>query len=134
MDSNVFQGEWQKLRGTIRSKWGKLTDDDLEQVAGNKDKLVGLVQERYGYMWDEAQRMVDRYLDEYDQGGFGSRISNVVSKENLQQLRDAVSTDNLQKLGNEIVDCVRRYPIASLLIGVGVGYLLARRPGYYDRD
>jgi uncharacterized protein YjbJ (UPF0337 family) len=86
MDANVFQGQWQKLKGDIRSKWVKLTDDDVEQIAGNKDKLVGALQERYGYMWDEAQRTVDRYLDEYSEGGFTSRISNVISRESLQKM------------------------------------------------
>ena len=131
MDSNVFQGQWQQLKGNLRSKWGKLTDDDVEQIAGNKDKLVGALQERYGYMWDEAQRMVDRYLDEYGEGGFTSRISNVMSKENLQKLGDAVSKDNLQKMGSDLVECVRRYPVSSLLIGLGIGYLLARRSDRY---
>jgi uncharacterized protein YjbJ (UPF0337 family) len=131
MDANVFQGQWQQLKGNLRSKWGKLTDDDVEQIAGNKDKLVGALQERYGYMWDEAQRMVDRYLEEYSEGGFTSRISNVMSKENLQKLSDAVSKDNLQKMGNDLVECVRRYPVSSLLIGLGIGYLLARRSDRY---
>jgi uncharacterized protein YjbJ (UPF0337 family) len=131
MDANVFQGQWQQLKGNLRSKWGKLTDDDMEQIAGNKDKLVGALQERYGYMWDEAQRMVDRYLDEYSEAGLTSRISNVMSKENLQKLSDAVSRDNLQKMGNDLVECVRRYPVSSLLIGLGIGYLLARRSDRY---
>jgi uncharacterized protein YjbJ (UPF0337 family) len=127
MDSNVFQGQWQKLKGNLRSKWGKLTDDDVEQIGGNKDKLVGALQERYGYMWDEAHRMVDRYLDEYGESGFTSRIGNVMSRENFQKIGDAVSKDNLQKMGNDLVECVRRYPVSSLLIGLGIGYLLARR-------
>lgn len=131
MDANVFQGQWRTLKGNIRSKWGKLTDDDVEQIAGNKDKLVGALQERYGYMWDEAQRMVDRYLDESSEGGFTSRISNVMSKEKLQKIgdtvSDTVSKENLQKIGNDLVQCIRRYPVSSLLIGLGIGYLLARR-------
>lgn len=127
MDSNVFEGQWQKLKGTVRSKWGKLTDDDVEQIAGNKDKLVGALQERYGYMWDEAQRTVDRYLDEYSESGFTSRIGNVMSKENLQKIGDTVSKENLQKMGSDLVEFIRRYPVSSLLIGLGIGYLLARR-------
>ena len=66
MNSIDLESKWQKLRGEIRSQWGKLTDDDLERIAGNKDKLIGAVQERYGYVWDEARQMVDRYLDDYN--------------------------------------------------------------------
>jgi uncharacterized protein YjbJ (UPF0337 family) len=135
MDTNILQGQWQKVRGDIRSKWGKLTNDDLDQIAGNKDKLVGTLQERYGYMWDEAREMVDRYLDEYGEGGLKAKISAVMSKENFQKLGDsvseAVSKDSLQRMGNDVVDCIRRYPVASLLIGLGVGYLLARRPDWH---
>ncbi len=132
MDSNVLQGQWQKLRGDISTKWGKLTNDDLDQIAGNKDKLVGTLQERYGYMWDEAREMVDRYLDECSEGSLRAKFSSVMSKENFQKIgdtvSDAISKDSLQKVGNDLVDCIRRYPVAALLIGLGVGYLLARRP------
>jgi uncharacterized protein YjbJ (UPF0337 family) len=124
MDTNELESKWQKLKGEIRSQWGKLTDDDLERIAGNKDKLIGVLQERYGYVWDEARQMVDRYLDDYN--GLKSRavqaMKSVASKENLQRVRK-----DAQKVSNDLVDLVRRYPIPSLLIGLGIGYLLARR-------
>jgi uncharacterized protein YjbJ (UPF0337 family) len=135
MDANALQGQWQRVRGDIRSKWGKLTNDDLDQIAGSKDKLVGTLQERYGYMWDEAREMVDRYLDEYSEGGLRSKISSVMSKDNFQKIgdtvSDVVSKDSLQRMGNDVVDCIRRYPVSALLIGLGIGYLLARRPDWH---
>ncbi len=134
MDSNSLEGQWQRVRGDIRSKWGKLTNDDLDQIDGNKDKLVGALQERYGYMWDEARDMVDRYLSEYGEG-LRSKLSSVMSKENFHKLgdtvTDAVSKDSLQRIGNDLVECIRRYPVSALLIGFGVGYLLARRPEWH---
>jgi len=117
MDSNDLQGKWNKLKGEIRSQWGKLTDDDIERIAGNKDRLVGFVQERYGYVWDEARQMVDRYLDDYN--GLRSQAADV--------LRSVATKENVQKVRNDVADFVRRYPIPSVLIGLGVGYLLARR-------
>jgi uncharacterized protein YjbJ (UPF0337 family) len=121
MDSNVLESQWNRIKGEVRSKWGKLTDDDVERIAGSKDKLVGAVQERYGYVWDEAQQMVDRYLDDYD--SLKNRAIDAVSA--------VASKDNIQRLGNEVVQLVRRYPIPALLIGVSIGYLLARRPDRY---
>lgn len=121
MDSNVLESQWHRIKGEIRSKWGKLTDDDIERIAGNKDKLVGVVQERYGYVWDEAQQIVDRYLDDYD--NLKSRAIGAMST--------VASKDNLQRLGNELVEVIRRYPVPALLIGLGIGYLLARRPERY---
>lgn len=117
MQSNEMEGRWQQLKGAVRSRWGKLTDDDIERIAGNKDKLIGALQERYGYIWDEARQMVDRYLDEH--GDLKARAS--------EALKAVASKDNIQKLGNEVAEFVRRHPLPSLLIGLSIGYLLARR-------
>jgi uncharacterized protein YjbJ (UPF0337 family) len=117
MNPDVLESKWQKLKGEIRSQWGKLTDDDLERIAGNKDKLIGVVQERYGYVWDEARQMVDRYLDDY----------NGLKTQATEALRAVASRENLHKLKTDVVYFVRRYPIPSLLIGLGIGYMLARR-------
>jgi uncharacterized protein YjbJ (UPF0337 family) len=117
MNSTDLESKWQRIKGEIRSQWGKLTDDDLERIGGNKDKLIGVVQERYGYVWDEARQMVDRYLDDY----------NGVKHQAVEALRTVASKENIQKVGSDVADFVRRYPIPSLLIGLGIGYLLARR-------
>src|SRR4030095_4314071 len=55
----------QHMRGTLRSWWGKLTDDDWERIAGQKDRLIGMLQEKYGYAKDMALREVDRRFQEY---------------------------------------------------------------------
>ncbi len=57
-------GKWKQLTGDIRSKWGKLTDDDLLQVNGEREKLAGKIQERYGIAKDEANRQIDTWADE----------------------------------------------------------------------
>lgn len=62
MNWDRVEGKWKQLRGSARTKWGKLTDSDLDQVAGKKDKLVGMVQERYGIAKDEAERQTDEWL------------------------------------------------------------------------
>ena len=62
MNWDIIEGKWKQVKGEVRGKWGKLTDDDLEVIAGNKDKLVGALQERYGQSRDEAEREVDDWL------------------------------------------------------------------------
>lgn len=56
MDNNVFKGKWNQLKGEAKVQWGKLTDDDLDVIDGEKDKLVGKLQERYGHSKDAAER------------------------------------------------------------------------------
>jgi len=59
MNWDQVEGKWKQMKGEIKTRWGKLTDDDLQTIGGQKDKLVGSVQERYGIKKDEAQRQVD---------------------------------------------------------------------------
>jgi uncharacterized protein YjbJ (UPF0337 family) len=65
MNQDIFAGQWQQMRGTLKSWWGKLTDDDFERIGGQKDKLIGWIQEKYGYARDQAQQEVERRMKEY---------------------------------------------------------------------
>jgi len=49
MNTDIVKGKWAEIRGALRQKWGKLTDSDYDQIAGNQDRLIGLLQQRYGY-------------------------------------------------------------------------------------
>jgi len=62
MNWEQIRGQWTQLKGIIKSKWGKLTDDDLDVIAGEKDQLIGRIQERYGIAKEEAHRQVDQWL------------------------------------------------------------------------
>lgn len=66
MNRNILEGNWKKIRGTIREKWGELTDDELDQIAGKRDKLAGVLQERYGYTQVEAERQIDDFLESWE--------------------------------------------------------------------
>lgn len=59
MNWDRIEGNWKQFTGNARQKWGKLTDSDVEEAKGNRDILVGKVQERYGVAKDEAERQVD---------------------------------------------------------------------------
>lgn len=54
------------MRGKVREWWGKLTDDDLDKVAGKSEKLIGLLQEKYGYTRERAEQEFNRRMSEYD--------------------------------------------------------------------
>jgi uncharacterized protein YjbJ (UPF0337 family) len=65
MNENTLKGKWHQIKGEVKSRWGKLTDDDLTRAEGDAEKLVGRVQERYGYERDQAKREVDEFLRSY---------------------------------------------------------------------
>ena len=61
MNWDQIEGQWKQMKGTLRERWGKLTDDDLDVIAGNRDKFIGKVQERYGIAREEAQKRADEW-------------------------------------------------------------------------
>ena len=161
MHLDSFEGQWTRVRGEITSWWDKLTDADLEKVAGNKEALVGLVQEKYQYTRERTQQEVDRRLQEYSDklGASGaSRISDTVQEtahnvasslaetagDLKAQAEAAASTaatavadtvagavsslqeTSVKDLAGNLTDLIRRHPIPSLLIGLGVGFVLGR--------
>jgi uncharacterized protein YjbJ (UPF0337 family) len=64
MNWDQLEGKWKQLKGSAKTQWGKLTDDDLTYVSGKKDQLIGKIQERYGITREEAQRQADVWLSQ----------------------------------------------------------------------
>ena len=198
MNQDVFAGQWKQMRGELKSWWGKLADDDFDRIGGQKDKLIGLLQEKYGYAREQAQQEVEQHLKEYGDrtggpngaphegaiatavaaiaGGLESASSYLQEQEfaamatnaatavagGLQSAGGAIATaatavadgrqsaegaigtaatavaDGLESassylqeqefaaMATDLTALMRRYPIQSLLVGVGLGYVLAR--------
>jgi uncharacterized protein YjbJ (UPF0337 family) len=55
MNWDQIEGNWKQIKGRAKQQWGKLTNDDLDQLAGKRDQLIGKIQERYGYQRDQAE-------------------------------------------------------------------------------
>jgi uncharacterized protein YjbJ (UPF0337 family) len=62
MNQDILKGRWSQLKGELKTQWGKLTDNDITQIEGQRDKLVGKVRERYGLAREDAERQVDDWL------------------------------------------------------------------------
>lgn len=185
---DMFSGQWRQMRGTLRSWWGKLTDDDWERIGGQKDKLLGVLQEKYAYTRDMAEREIERRFNEYS-GQSGSTNAgttagiqqkaenftkdaqakvhelNARASEGLNEAKAAVGkkigslaetirttlpqegsvgsatqsvANSLSAAGSyleehtfedfskDMTSLIRRYPLQSLLVGVGIGYLMSR--------
>lgn len=62
MNRDVFQGKWKQIRGKVKEEWGHIADHDLDKIAGRREQLVGLVQEKYGSTKEKAEQDVDHFL------------------------------------------------------------------------
>jgi uncharacterized protein YjbJ (UPF0337 family) len=67
MNQDTLKGQWMQLKGKVRQQWGKLTDDEVNQMQGNAEMLIGKIQERYGYERAQAEREVERWLSDQEQ-------------------------------------------------------------------
>ena len=198
MNQDVFAGQWKQMRGELKSWWGKLADDDFERIGGQKDKLIGVVQEKYGYAREKAQQEVERRLKEYgdkmsgsnssgrrdtaamgaggpanasNEGPIATAVAAVaggvesaqgVISTGLESAQGAVSTvatavadgwesaqgaistaatavsggvesassylqeKKFEEMTTDLTALIRTYPVQSLLVGMGLGYILAR--------
>jgi len=184
MNQDIFAGQWKQMRGTLKAWWGKLADDDVERIGGQKDKLVGLIQEKYGQTREQAQHEVERRMKEYgdtmgDRSGNGttsvtevgvgmvakaqeygaaavstaSEAATAVGEQigslagvirdhaphdgaiataattvagGLESASTYLKAKDYENLATDLTTLLRSYPVQALLVGVGLGYLLAR--------
>jgi uncharacterized protein YjbJ (UPF0337 family) len=73
MNWDRIQGNWKQLKGKTLAQWGKLTDDDVDLIAGRREQLAGKIQERYGVAKDEAHRQVSDWVRRADESWFASK-------------------------------------------------------------
>ena len=67
-NQDILMGKWKQMRGMVREQWGKLTDNQVDQIAGNYDRLIGVLQENYGYTRQKAMEEADRCIDNMNRG------------------------------------------------------------------
>ncbi|MCX7114756.1 MAG: CsbD family protein [Gammaproteobacteria bacterium] len=62
MNKDIFEGKWEEIKGKVKQAWGKLTDDDLEQIKGNQQEIYGKLQKHYGYDKERAEKAIKELL------------------------------------------------------------------------
>ena len=65
MNENTIKGNWEQVKGNVQKKWGELTNDELDQINGDRKILAGKIQEKYGRAVDEAEREIDEFERSY---------------------------------------------------------------------
>jgi uncharacterized protein YjbJ (UPF0337 family) len=83
MNSDQLKGKWKQLKGSVKERWGKLTDDDLDVIDGRSEQLVGTIQERYGIAREAAQKQVDEWNAQ------SAHESEIEEKRNFEERRKA---------------------------------------------
>jgi uncharacterized protein YjbJ (UPF0337 family) len=68
MNWNRIEGEWHQVKGHVKSQWAKLTDDDLNNIAGKKEQLLGKIQELYGIVKEDAEKQIDKWAAKVNSG------------------------------------------------------------------
>ena len=65
MNWDQFEGKWKQMKGSVREEWGKLTDDDVDNISGKKEQLVGRLQERYGIAKEAAEKQAEDWWTKF---------------------------------------------------------------------
>jgi uncharacterized protein YjbJ (UPF0337 family) len=66
MNKDIIKGKWKEIKGKAKQKWGKLTDDELDQMEGSYDELEGAIQKHYGYQKEQVKKEIDTFIDDND--------------------------------------------------------------------
>jgi len=115
MNQQILQGNWNEIKGKLREKWGQLTDDDLPQIRGEAEQIVGIIQRKTG----EAREAIEQYLQEIS-GSAASAVGTAAAtaRDYAQHASDQV------RAGYTKADrFVRDRPGESLLVCFGVGLI-----------
>ena len=62
LNTDILEGKWKQIKGRIQEKWGELTSDELDQIAGKRTVLVGKLQEKYGFTREQAEQQINDFL------------------------------------------------------------------------
>jgi uncharacterized protein YjbJ (UPF0337 family) len=76
MNWDRIEGKWKETRGNVRARWGKLTDSDLDRIAGKRDQLLSRLQERYGWAMEQAEREVRVFEDSFGDSQYATAGSS----------------------------------------------------------
>lgn len=78
MNKETMEGKWKQWKGAAKEKWGKLTDDDLDVIAGRRDQLIGKIEERYGVAKDDARKQTDAWMKAMEEQNTAARHEHEV--------------------------------------------------------
>jgi uncharacterized protein YjbJ (UPF0337 family) len=127
MNTQEMRGDWNQVKGKVKQNWGQLTDDELSEVEGNIDGLIGLVQQKTG----QAREHIERILHDISQQAGGSftaatETAREYAGQAAEQLRGATEQmrDRTMQGYDQASEMIRRHPAESVAVAFGTGILL----------
>jgi len=141
MNWSQFEGRWNDVKGQVKERWGRLSDDDLTRVEGKRDRLVGLIQQKYGIAREKAedeindwataaQGIFERAKDTMQQGYQSIREGYETAQEKVvdayDQSRKYLQQSSFRDMAGDVTDLIGRHPLPAVLVGLGIGYMLGR--------
>ena len=131
MDWTQVEGNWKQIKGRVKERWGKLTNDDLTAIAGRRDRLEGMIQERYGYASARVRNEIEDWQRSLE-SGLEEQIASLRS--GIQTLSSAVeriadeqlahTRSTAEKALNDAEEAFRRNPLVVIAVALGLGFLI----------
>ncbi len=98
MNDDVLAGKWKQIKGGVKTAFAKLTDDDIAEVEGNSERMLGKLQERYGYTRDEAENAWNKFVDNVD-----DKVDQAAAERHADR-----AADHVENAVDEVKSAVRR--------------------------
>lgn len=127
MASDYLKANWKQIRGAVKMKWGDLKDDDIAKAEGQRELLEGLLQEKYGYSKEVAQKQLDDLLSGFKGDGFkgGNQGTADFIKGNWNQVKGAIKYKWGDLSDNDVAKCEARQGLIEALLQEKYGYTKA---------
>ncbi len=130
MDWDRVEGDWKQMKGKVKERWGRLTDDDLTAISGQRDQLEGKIQERYGYAKSQARREIEDWYRSTE-SHLADEIETIRTE--IQNLTSTVGRIANKQIGRaqvrateaarEAEAVITRNPLAAIAIAVGIRFM-----------
>lgn len=118
MDKDVLRGNLNQFKGAIQKKWGEITDQDLEKTKGQTEKLIGLIQEKYGSGKESIENALADIAKKYNS-------STEDALRSIQQAKDGAA-DYVHQMSEGLQEEIKRNPLTSVLTGLVIGFIIGK--------
>jgi uncharacterized protein YjbJ (UPF0337 family) len=117
------RSHWDEYRDKVKHQWTKLTDDDIRDIRGDRHRLMQALQDRYEITKDKVEKEVTEFFE-----GSGNWIEQAKQRilNIAEQSKQYVRHNSLPGMTNDLQQVIRRHPIRSALVSMGIGYVLAK--------